>query len=210
MSSPPAKRTRKLPAERRDEMLAAAAAIALESGLERITLRAVAERLGVRPGLVSHYFPLAEDLVVAAFARAIAGEREALLASSGSPLSKVRRMVARAEGPDSRDAARLWLNARHLSRSMAALAKAVADQESLDRARLTEVIEDGVRDGVFVVDSPSAACIRIFMAIDGLGAYVNDAEPFTEPAYLRFVGDVTEWSLGLRPGTLRTISDSDG
>ena len=47
-------RARKRPEERRAEILDTAADIALREGLERITLRAVADQLGVRPGLSSH------------------------------------------------------------------------------------------------------------------------------------------------------------
>ena len=63
---------RKPPAERREEIVAAASRLAVEEGLERLTLRRVAEALGVVPGLVNHYFPVAEDLAAAAFGFAAA------------------------------------------------------------------------------------------------------------------------------------------
>jgi AcrR family transcriptional regulator len=197
-----APRTRKRPEQRREEILAAAATIALDGGLERITLRAVAERLGVRPGLVTHYFPVAEDLVVAAFVRAIASERAELIPETGSAMERIAHMVARIEGEDARDAARLWLNARHLSRCMPALGSAVQAQEELDRERLLEVIVAGTKDGVFAPGDPFSACVRIYMAADGMGAYVNDVEPFSHPAYRRFVTDTAEWALGLASGSL--------
>ena len=75
VSSAPVARSRKRPSERRAEIVREAAGIALTDGLERITLRAVAERLGVRPGLITHYFPVAEDLVIAEIGRASCRER---------------------------------------------------------------------------------------------------------------------------------------
>lgn len=50
----PVKRVRKSPEERRADVHGAARAIALESGLSAVTQRAVAERAGVAPGLVTH------------------------------------------------------------------------------------------------------------------------------------------------------------
>ena len=58
---------RKLPAERHGELLAKAVEIAQAEGLSAVTLRRVAADLGVTPGLVSHYFSAAEQLITAAF-----------------------------------------------------------------------------------------------------------------------------------------------
>ena len=189
-------RVRKEPEERRAEILSTAATIALEDGLERITLRAVAERLGVRPGLISHYFPAAEDLVIAAFELAIAGERQEMFEASGPALDRMAGIVHRIESRSADDLARLWLNARHLSRFSEPLTRAVEAQEAHDRDELIALIEQGVAEGSFVAPDPLAACIRIFMAIDGFGGYVNDRGPFVGEAFTGFVSDVVAWSLG--------------
>ena len=60
---------RKLPAERHGELLAKAVEISADEGLSAVTLRRVATDLGVTPGLVSHYFSSAEQLITAAFTR---------------------------------------------------------------------------------------------------------------------------------------------
>ncbi|UKA49744.1 TetR family transcriptional regulator [Arthrobacter sp. FW305-123] len=207
VSSPTSQRVRKLPDERRAEILAEAASIALTEGLERITLRAVADRLGVRPGLISHYYPAAEDLVIAAFVRAVSEEREELFPDAGTPLERMAHLVSRSEGRESLELSRLWLNARHLCRFIPALTEALRGQEYLDRNRLTALIEDGVDSGDFSVEDPFAACIRIWVAIDGVGSYVNNAEAFEYDAFKRFVTDVAEWSLGIPAGTLRAAVD---
>ncbi|KUM35805.1 TetR family transcriptional regulator [Arthrobacter sp. EpRS71] len=207
VSSPTSQRVRKLPDERRAEILSEAASIALGEGLERITLRAVADRLGVRPGLISHYYPAAEDLVIAAFVRAVSEEREELFPDAGTPLERMAHLVSRSEGPEALELSRLWLNARHLCRFIPALTEALLGQEYLDRNRLTALIEDGVASGDFVVEDPFAACIRIWVAIDGVGSYVNNAEVFDDEAFTRFVTDVAEWSLGVPAGGLRAAVD---
>ena len=181
-----------------------AAAIALESGLERITLRAVAERLGVRPGLITHYFPAAEDLVIEAFVRAAVREREQFFPTSGDPLERVAHFIAHVESGASTPLARLWLNARHLARFSPALDAALQEQDALDRARLAEIVEDGMRAGRFPIADAEAACIRILIAVDGSGSYVNSAPAAVHPAQQHVVADMTDWALGLEAGTLRT------
>lgn len=207
VSSPTPQRVRKLPDERRAEILSEAAAMALAEGLERITLRAVADRLGVRPGLISHYYPAAEDLVVAAFGRAVSEERELLFPDDGTPLERMAHLIWRIEGNGAYELTRLWLNARHLSRFTPALDQAIQAQEYLDRTRLTALIDDGVAAGDFAVEDSFAACIRIWVAIDGVGAYVNNVGSFDYDAFTRFVTDIAEWALGVPDGTLRAAVD---
>ena len=67
------RRTRKTPAVRRDEIRTAARTIALESGLSAVTQRAVAEQVGIAPGLITHYVDRM-DLLVAEIFRDIARE----------------------------------------------------------------------------------------------------------------------------------------
>jgi AcrR family transcriptional regulator len=201
-------RTRKRPEERREEILEHATAIALDEGLERITLRAVADRLGVRPGLITHYFPAAEALVIEAFTRAAVQERERFFTASGTPKERVAHFVAHVERGASLPLARMWLNARHLARFSPALDIALQQQDELDRERLTAIIEDGIASGDFRITDPETACIRILIALDGGGSYVNTATPPTHPAHEHVVADVSEWALGLEPGALRAAVEA--
>lgn len=191
------------PDERREEILAEAAMMALDTGLESITLRAVADRLSVRPGLIWHYFPAAQNLVIGAFVRATSGERERLIPLDGTPTDRMARMVARAQSPESSPLARLWLNARHLSRFSPELGQALEEQEALDRGRLLDLINAGNAAGDFSAVDPFGACVRILIALDGVGAYVNNTGTFTDDAYTYFVSDAAEWALGLSPTSLR-------
>jgi AcrR family transcriptional regulator len=209
VSSGDARRVRKRPEERREEILATAADIALTEGLERITLRAVADRLGVRPGLITHYFPAAEDLVVAAFARAASGERAQLFHRDGTATQRLARLVAGYESHESWDLARLWLNARHLSRFSPALNKALIEEEALNQAGVAGIIAEGIAAREFADVDPHIAGTRILMAVDGQSASVNNSgKPSPEP-YEHFVSDVAEWTLGLEPGTLRKTAGSN-
>jgi AcrR family transcriptional regulator len=202
VSTDVAKSRRKTPEERHAEIISAAAHTALTEGLERVTLRSVAEQLGVRPGLISHYFPSADTLVAEAFRQAVSRERARILVSDGTPVERISHLVEQVQSPTGVEVARLWLNARHLARFRPSLIDPVEQQEAVDRDVLTDLVRDGVREGVFTVASPYTASVRILMAVDGYGAYVNMGGDFDDPGYRRFVADVTEWALGLAHGTL--------
>lgn len=195
---------RKPPEERRSEIVAAAADIALEEGLEKVVLRTVASRLGVRPGLISHYFPSVDELVATAFRRAVSDERRRILVDDGSPLRRIRHLVEQVQSPRGVRVARLWLNARHLARFRPLLVEPIEMQEEKDQAALVALIEAGAAEGVFRVSEPRKAAVRILMAVDGFGAYVNMGDQSDPPGYAGFVADVTEWALGMKPGTIST------
>ncbi|MFB7381552.1 TetR/AcrR family transcriptional regulator [Kitasatospora purpeofusca] len=223
-SRPQAARTRKPPGERRAEILHTAARIALDEGLERITLRRVADELGVRPGLIGHYFPAADDLVSEAFAHAAAQEREALLPPGAheadrSPTARLAGFLVRLTGADCLDLSRLWLNARHLSRFRPGLRATVREQESLTRTALTGLVEEGVRRGEFRTDDPLGATLHILVTVDGLGAYANDdididsgsdggsnGDNLNHPALQDLALTVAEHRLALSPGLLRAAA----
>ncbi|WP_329493042.1 TetR/AcrR family transcriptional regulator [Kitasatospora herbaricolor] len=205
-SSPRATRTRKTAEERQAEILQTAARLALRRGLERVTMQLVADELGVRPGLISHYFAGIDELLCDAFALAVTREREALLPAAEAPLPPLRRLsrlLNRLGGEDFVDLGRLWLNARHLSRYRPSLRRVVAEQEAITRDALTVVIEDGVRCGEFTTSDALGACVVILVAIDGLGAYANEEQPFTHPALDTLVFTTAERELGLAQGALR-------
>ncbi|WP_309129709.1 TetR family transcriptional regulator [Microbacterium sp.] len=204
MKSTQAPRAARLaPAARRAQILSAAADLALADGLERVTLRAVADRLEVRHGLITHYFNAAEDLVVEAFIAAASADREVMFPAEGTPLERIAHLARVNDSIEAGPLARLWLNARHLSRFSAPLAAALAEQDAKDHARLREVIDDGVRSGDFVVPDAASAAVRILLAVDGVCAYANDPEAYATATAARFVAETAEHVLGLERGALR-------
>ncbi len=187
-SSVQRKRIRKDPADRRAEIVAAAAGIALTEGLECITLRRIGEELDVRPGLISHYFPAVEDLVAEAFGHAASAELDALIPAGrtdGTPTRHLARFFAHATGQAYDNISRLWLNARHLSRYRPVLSDRVVAQEAAWRERLEGLIRDGVGRGEFRTDDPLVAAIRILVVLDGLGAHANTDTGNRPPAIRR-------------------------
>lgn len=204
-SSPQPKRIRKSPADRRAEIVDAAAAIALTEGLECITLRRIGEQLGVRPGLISHYFPAVEDLVAEAFGTAAGAELNTLLPAdpaTRSPTDRLARFFALATGAAYDDISRLWINARHLSRYRPALRDRVGHQEALWRGRLEALVRDGVDCGEFRTADPYVTTIQILVVIDGLGAHANTEAADRPEVVTRMAVSTAERELGLEEGTL--------
>ncbi|MFI7099615.1 TetR/AcrR family transcriptional regulator [Streptomyces sp. NPDC050161] len=204
-SSAPRKRIRKSPADRRAEIVDAAASVALTEGLECVTLRRIAERLTVRPGLISHYFPAADDLVAEAFGSAASAELDTLLPAErpvGTPTGHLARLLAHATGEAYDDISRLWINARHLSRYRPALRERVGEQEAAWRGRLAGLIGEGADRGEFRTDDPYVTAIQILVVLDGLGAHANTDTGNRPPAVTGMAITTAERELGLPTGTL--------
>lgn len=199
-------------AERRAEIAAAAARIGIEEGLERITLRRVAEAVGVRPGLISHYYPEAEGLVATAFVHATNDESDALFIhdESRSATERMADFLDRAFSPESAELSRLWLNARNLSRYNEALRHAVSGQETANRRRLMALVTTGVESGEFRCERIERAAILILILVDSLTAYANEERTDATPLVAPIVYATTERELGLAPGTLSSGPDSPG
>lgn len=204
-SSVQRKRVRKSPEARRAEIVEAAAGVALTEGLECVTLRRIAEELDVRPGLISHYFPSAEELVAEAFSTAATGELDALLPADrpdGTPTQYLARYFALSAGEAYDDISRLWINARHLSRYRPLLRDRVAEQELASDDRLEGLIRDGVGNGEFRTDDPRATAIQILVVLDGLGAHANTDRSNRPEVVTRMAVTTAERELGLPSGTL--------
>ncbi|MEY9875352.1 AcrR family transcriptional regulator [Streptacidiphilus sp. MAP12-33] len=209
--SAPPKRVRKSPEARRAEIVARAATIALTEGLECITMRRVADDLAVRPGLISHYFPVAEELVAEAFGTAAGEELEELMPAerpAGSALVSLAGFFARSTGPRYDDMSRLWLNARHLSRFRPVLAERVAVQEAAWRDRLTRLLREGAAEGTFHPEDPAVAAIQILVVLDGLGVHANTDRSDRPPAVTNMAVITAERALGLTPGSLLDLVDA--
>ena len=182
-----------------------AARVALTEGLECVTLRRIADELAVRPGLISHYFPSAEDLVGEAFSVASTGELDTLLPADrphGTPTQYLARYFARSAGDAYDDISRLWINARHLSRYRPVLRDRVAEQELASDDRLEGLIREGVERGEFRTDDPRATAIQILVVLDGLGAHANTDRSDRPEVVTRMAVTTAERELGLAHGTL--------
>lgn len=72
--------------KRRDDLIAAAMSLVAEGGPEAATVRAIAARAGVTPGLIRHYFQSKEELTHAVYRQVMeAMTHEALRAAAAQP-----------------------------------------------------------------------------------------------------------------------------
>ena len=164
---------RKLPAERHDELLRGAVEISRADGLGAVTLRKVAADLGVTPGLVSHYFSSAEQLITAAFRAAATEDLEnarKLIAGKPTPTAKINALMDYTLDESSMDASALWLEAWSLGRGNPALAAEAAALTDQWLACIADVVREGNAAGEFHAGDPDVAARRLLTMIDGLGA----------------------------------------
>ena len=152
------KRIRKSPAVRRDEIRSAARTIALEQGLSAVTQRAVAERVGIVPGLVTHYVDRMELLVAEIFRDIAREELEQVrreVEASEAEVDRVLVLLRELIGDYRRDVALVWVDGWSLSRR---------------NDDLAGVLEAGHRADAFHAPDPLPLARFVVGATDGLSA----------------------------------------
>ncbi|MFG2674591.1 TetR/AcrR family transcriptional regulator [Streptomyces sp. NPDC048445] len=206
----PERQVRKAAAERRREIVAAAAQVGLEDGLECVTRQRIADGLGVQSGLIHHYFPVVEELVAEAFTSATTAELDGLLpedaaAGTGSdgPLGTLQRFFTLISDTEFDNVSKLWINARHLSRYRPVLHDQVVSQELRWCHRIEEIITRGVREQAFRCEDPWAAAVRILAVVDGASAYINTSADRRMEPLANLARTLAEAELGLPAGGLR-------
>lgn len=160
---------RKGPAQRRTELLTCAVEISRTEGLAAVTLRRVAELLGVTPGLVSHYFATADQLVVETFREAAnhdLGEALRVVGLAKTPRAQLLAFIDRVLG-DGEGAP--WLDAFSMSRRNETLAAEVRVRMNEWNAPVARIVAAGNAIGEFAAPDPDIAALRLMTMIDGLG-----------------------------------------
>ena len=173
VSAPVRDAKRKLPAERHGELLGRAVEIIAAEGLSAVTLRKVAADLGVTPGLVSHYFSSAEQLIIAAFreaATADLAEAQARVGGAGAPSEKLDVLLDYVLDECSVDASALWLDAWSLGRRNAALAEVANALTDEWLTWIADIVRAGQGAGEFRRGDADVSARRVLTMIDGLGA----------------------------------------
>jgi len=203
---------RKLPEDRRQEIIDAAGSIALSEGLSSVTARRVASFVGIGSGLITHYFSGIDELVSAAFSQVVAAEREAIatrVAEFPTATERLRETISAYTTPTRDPLGLLWLDAWRQAADRPAVRTAVVEQMELDLADMRDTIEAGVSSGEFDLQDPSAVvAMRILALLDGQvaasavrGALVDSSLDY--PAVEGLLTATTERELGLSPGALR-------
>lgn len=108
---------------RRDDLIAATLDLVAEGGTDAATVRAIAERAGVTPGLIRHHFGDKDALIYATYARLAEGMLAPCLAAcdaaGGDPVLRLRAFLAAALGPPVLDARSVGVWAAFIHRARA-------------------------------------------------------------------------------------------
>lgn len=185
--------------------MAAATRQALADGLDQVTLRSVAEDLGVVSSLVSHYFPSVDMLLAEAFAAAAGSELDEIWAEAAACASPVESLRALLISTVSRNRDRislLWIDAWNAGRRRPSLHAEVAEQQARWIARITGLLESGRSDGMFTTADPRMSAMRIVAVIDGLSVQAVMATAIDYDSVSDLAFHVAERELGLAAGDL--------
>ncbi|WEK12720.1 MAG: TetR family transcriptional regulator C-terminal domain-containing protein [Candidatus Microbacterium phytovorans] len=162
------------PDERRTQVAEAARAIAIEAGLDAVTLRAVAARMAVAPALVAHYTPRMDDLVADTFGALVAAERHdvaALLDTADEPARRLGILLETLLDGTRDDITLVWVQAWAMGARSEALASRVRDEMDAWQTAIAREVRQGMDAGVFDPGDEAAIAWHLLAMIDGLNAH---------------------------------------
>lgn len=195
---------RKSPQVRAAEVRAAACAIARENGLNAVTLRAVAARVGVTPALVAHYEPSMEQLIAATFTSIVQEELVEVadgIARETSPTVALREVINTLLEPGREETTGVWLDAWSLGRRVEVVSAAVREQMDAWQDFVLRIVQAGLDCAEFQTDEPDAVAWQLVGMVDGLNAqslvHYRDANSRS-----RLIARAMEHGLGMPTGML--------
>ena len=195
---------RRPPAVRAAEIRDAARAIALEGGLNAVTLRSIANRVGVTSALVAHYEPNMEALLASTFTGIVHTELAEVserLARERTPTDALRQLITTLLEPARQETTAIWLDAWSLGRRNDVISDAVRIEMDAWQDFVVGIIQAGIDSGEFASTEPDTVAWQLVGMIDGLNAQslvrYRDAQSRS-----RLLGHAMERGLGLTTGRL--------
>ncbi|WP_372967539.1 TetR/AcrR family transcriptional regulator [Microbacterium sp.] len=166
---------RRLPPEERERsILRGAVDLAGESGLEALTVRAVAAKVGVTPALVAHYRPVMESFVAEVFTEIVAAERDEVIASYDPDVDLRTNLLRLIETllDDSRDdVAMVWVQSWALGARNEALGERVRVEMDLWHSALEDLIARAIAEDPMVRVDPGSSAWMLLAMVDGMSAH---------------------------------------
>ncbi|HET6618306.1 MAG TPA: transcriptional regulator BetI [Dongiaceae bacterium] len=165
--------TRDAPEIRKRKLIKATAQCLAELGHAGTSVRAVAARANVSPGLVAHHFKGIDDLIVATYghvgARVAEALTQAIEGAADGPESKLRAFIEASFKPPvlDRDLLAIWLSFWSLVRRDPGVRKVHKKVYADYRQRLEQLIADIARTRCFGIDAHLAA-LGFTAMLDGL------------------------------------------
>lgn len=162
------------PEERDRVIFDGAVGLARESGLESLTVRAVAQRVGVTPALVAHYRPVMDAFLAEVFGEIVGAERDEVM-SGFDPDRGVRddlfRMVETLLDGSRDDVTLVWVQAWALGVRNETLAARVRTEMDLWQSAIEEHLARAVATGEIAAARTDTAAWMLLAMIDGMNAH---------------------------------------
>ena len=159
---------------RREAMIRAALELVAEHGVQAATVRAIADRANVTPGLIRHYFSGKEELIVAAYRHHMQQQYELSLATQpdGSAIARLRALIlaSLSQPVANQEAVTLWAGFINMLRDDDRMQ--ATHEESYVQFR--EVLEQLIADALIEAKRPASSpdlrqmAIASNAVIDGL------------------------------------------
>ena len=166
---------RRLPPEERERTIVdGAIALARENGLDTLTVRAVAARVGVTPALVAHYRPVMDAFVAEVFGAIVAAERDEVIAAftpAGGLRASLQRLVETLLDGSRDDVALIWVQAWSQGVRNEPLGERVRSEMDLWQSRLEDVISGAASADPDDSADPAFAAWMLLAMVDGMSAH---------------------------------------
>lgn len=165
------------PEERDHSILDGAIGLARESGLESLTVRAVAARVGVTPALVAHYRPGMDAFVADVFGLIVAAERDEVIAAfdgADGPAALragLLRLIETLLDADRDDVTLIWVQAWALGARNEALAARVRQEMDGWQSALEQIFARVAATGAIAAGRADMAAWLLLAMVDGMNAH---------------------------------------
>lgn len=162
------------PEERDQSILDGAIGLARESGLESLTVRAVAARVGVTPALVAHYRPGMDTFVADVFGLIVAAEREEVIAAfddTDDLREGLLRLIETLLDADRDDVTLIWVQAWALGARNDALAARVRQEMDGWQSALEQIFARAAAAGAIAAGRADTAAWLLLAMVDGMNAH---------------------------------------
>lgn len=158
------------PEERDQSILDGAIGLARESGLESLTVRAVAARVGVTPALVAHYRPGMDTFVADVFGLIVAAEREEVIAAfddTDDLREGLLRLIETLLDADRDDVTLIWVQAWALGARNDALAARVRQEMDGWQSALEQIFARAAAAGAIAAGRADTAAWLLLAMVAG-------------------------------------------
>lgn len=162
------------PEQRGRSILDGAVGLARESGLEALTVRAVASRVGVTPALIAHYRPVMDSFLADVFGAIVSAERDEVM-EDFDPDRGVRdnlfHMVETLLDGDRDDVTLVWVQAWALGVRNEALADRVRAEMDQWQSAIEAHLAHAVTTGELAASRTDTAAWLLLAMVDGMNAH---------------------------------------